>query len=343
MADVFERIAGLAGLSRQTVRLVLQGRGNYRPETRQRVWRAARESGYRPRSWAEPGGAGRFGAVVLLRSRTDRSRSYLPVDLLDGIEDELARRGLYLITAKVTDEELTSEGKMPSMLREFASDGLIINYHVAPPAELGRLVEGHRIAAVWINNKRDADCIYPDEREAARKATERLIDLGHRRIAHLDRALKRIESPHFSRTDRVRGYEEAMRAEGLEPDVVSAPAREEFMSALSSRLGDPNRTTAALCQDQSNLLACHFAAARLGLDVPRDLSLAVFSAKRDHKLPDEKRTAKCFTDWERLGVEAVAMLAMKIERPAELLPPRRFRIDWLEGESVAPPRPAETR
>ena len=48
------------------------------------------------------------------------------------------------------------------------------------------LIRRDHIPAVWLNAKRGADCVYADDLAGAREGTERLLRLGHKRVAWLD-------------------------------------------------------------------------------------------------------------------------------------------------------------
>ena len=52
MGPTLEEVAELAGVSRSTVSRVINNHPNVRPTTRERVWQAIRQSGYRPHAVA---------------------------------------------------------------------------------------------------------------------------------------------------------------------------------------------------------------------------------------------------------------------------------------------------
>src|SRR4051794_20332710 len=139
MSVTIKEIARRTGLSVPTVGNVLgRSASRYSAETRQRVLAAAQAMGYRPNSSARAMRQGRTGAAALVLSRSHQSsHSHIPAGLLDGIDDELATRGMHLTVSRLTDEELSSDDILPKVLREYLADGMIVNYtHEIPPGML---------------------------------------------------------------------------------------------------------------------------------------------------------------------------------------------------------------
>src|SRR3982751_6196015 len=177
-------IASHVGVDRSTVSRVLSNKaaeGGISIELANRIILKARELNYIPNTSARAIRMGRFNCAALLMS-TDSGRSYLPSRLLDGIHDGLAASDLHLTVAKVPDEKLNSEDYVPKILRTLMSDGLLVNYTHHLPEHLVEIVEQRQLPAVWINSKQPHDAIYPNNRRGAMLATERLLNLGHKKI-----------------------------------------------------------------------------------------------------------------------------------------------------------------
>lgn len=210
-------IAEAAGVSIATVSQVLNQRGQrFRPETRERVWRAALAAGYRPNPAARALRSGRLGAVGLVVG--ERSGSHLPDALLRGLTVGLSQLGGQLVVATVDE----SAGEtLVDLERRLGVDGLLINRH----QHFGRALLAQRQATtlptVWINADLERGCVGPDDVVAGRMATERLLEAGYRDITWID-VLHHGDAPHHSVTDRERGYREAMRAAGCRARRVVA-------------------------------------------------------------------------------------------------------------------------
>ncbi len=329
-----KEIAQRTGLSMPTVCHVLGSRGHkYRPETRERVLEAARELGYRLHSSARAMRTGRYGAVALLLS-TVGSRSTLPGSQLDAIHDALAEQDLHLTLTKVPDEKLTSEGFVPKILRQSMVDGLLLNYFADIPQRMVDLIHRHDIPSVWINSKQESDCVYPDDRDVGRRATEHLLRLGHRHIAYVDHPI----SHHYSAVDRRQGYQDAMKQAGLSPRLLPLERPESTTPAAREAgwLKMPERPTAVIAYAPPVAQALVYAALAQGLRVPEDLSVVSFSYEPVHFITVS--IATWIVPSHDMGRTAVQMLVSKMEEPGLTLPPRVIPFRLLEeGATIAPP------
>lgn len=319
MRVTIRQIAEESGLSLQTVSQILNDRGGmYKEDTRERVLSIARELGYRPNSSARAMRSGRFGAVSLLLSQ-DGARSLLPAGLLDGILDGVSEANLSLTIARLPEETLVNTEALPRVLRELSVDGLLIKYDSAIPEPMRAFIAGSGFPAIWINSKQPADCIYPDDYDAARRATEHLIAQGHERIAHVDW----LRPDHYSREDRMGGYLDAMAQAGKPscvlqewPDLTDAASIRRSCGWLL----EADRPTGVLTYSGEVAVALYHIATVLGLSVPGDLSLLTFTDSASNPIGPPFATLRL--PQREIGKEAVQMLIEKIEMPSLIHPPR---------------------
>lgn len=313
-------IARIVGVSQPVVSKVLNGgNGNVgaSAETCARVSEVARELGYRSNSAARAMRTGRFHCAALLLG-SHQSTSQMQMPLFYGLLDALAKQGMHLVAAKLPDAKLVAEGVVPQLLTELFADGLLINYNAKIPSALIKLIQSYRLPAVWINSVHPVDCVYPDDRAAARSLTESLLGAGHRRVVFLNSA----GTWHYSAAARRQGYVEAMTAAGAAPDVVeihNQPTDEERRDLVKALLDRAPRPLAVVCYNPIVCdLLCGKAAAR-GWAIPSDLAVATFSsdpvAWRDRIVP-----AMLLPERE-IAAAAVAMLLKKIAKPEEAQPP----------------------
>lgn len=270
-------VAAKAGVAVDTVWQILGGRGErYHVDTRARVEQAAAELGYRRNAGAVAISTGRFRCLAMVTS-TAGHRSVWDPGLFDGIERRLSKDGHHLAMACLADEDLRSESSLAKMLRERTADGLILNYVYEIPPEVEVAIARHRLAAVWVNRKLATACAHPDDLAAGRDATQAFIALGHRRIAYLSSH----PTPHYSDADRAEGHRAAMRAAGLQPQVVMSAdppgERDAWMRRLRALLSGADRPTALVTYGPFAAYPVLRVAQGLGLDVPRDLSLSTFA------------------------------------------------------------------
>lgn len=326
-------IAVLSGVSQPTVSRILAGHGErYRQATRDRVMAAARELDYRPHLAARTVRTGRHNAFALLLS-TERERSMLSQEMLGGAHHELERLGYNLIVSPMADQRLTSEQRMPRVLRELAADGLLINYNAAVPEAMSDLIRRHRMPVVWVNRRVDADAVYPDDLNAGQTATRQLLRAGHRRVVFLDFTHKNRDAwLHYSILDRYTGYERVMKAEGLAPVLFGkATYRDDhtLVPALVELLRNPQGPTAFVCYGPIEARAAIAAAFAAGLDPHDDLGLIAFVERWQHDLGVDLTHMRL--PLFEVGRTAVEMLCQKVDQPDAPLTNRSLPFTLVAG------------
>ena len=329
-----------AGVSKSTVSHILNGRETalrISDATRDRVLEAAHELGYRLNSSARAMSRGSFGGIALLQAIPE-TRSFAPQELLDGIYEELARHDWHLMLSRLTDEQLCDESVVPKILREWLADGLLIDYIDHIPARLGNLIARAKIPAIWMNSRQEFDCVFPDDFEAATRATRFLLELGHTKIAYVDYMHNWTpgQESHYSAHERIKGYQHAMRDAHLTPRLLHEPtfvAHEERLALCQNWLSRPDRPSAVLCYGTEASVLIH-AAALVGLRVPRDLSVMNFGAKNENFC--SQPMTSMLGPFHDLGRVAVQTLHEKILAPDQKIAPRQVSFGFQEGVTTAP-------
>ncbi|WP_110944416.1 LacI family DNA-binding transcriptional regulator [Streptomyces niger] len=263
-------VAERAGVSKSLVSLVLRDSPQVSDAKRAAVLDAIRELDYRPNAAARSLVARRTHTVGVL---LNDMRNPWFVDLLDGLNSVLHEHGLRMLMADGRLSRRTGED-FTRAFAELRVDGLVA---VGTLPDTGALEEVAGRLPTVVAGTHDpklprVDTVANDDEQGARLATEHLISLGHRRIAH-------IMGQGSVGVLRRRGYEAAMREHGLEGGIVMAPsdATEEGGYRAAVRLlggtGSGERPTAVFAYNDIAAVGVLSAAQELGLDVPRDLSL----------------------------------------------------------------------
>lgn len=173
------------------------------------------------------------------------------------------------------------------------------------------------------------DAVLSDHYGAARAGMERLLDRGHRRIAHLTD----MEAHVVSTAERLRAYEDALRARGEDPRrlVRSFPylapntareyeqAQQLVQDALAAMLSGPQPPTAVFCMRHLYGVVAMEALDQLGKRVPEDVEVLTFVDRHSFLMRHPERTVRIFQDLDEIGRRA----ALKI-------------VDRLGGAPVAP-------
>ncbi|MEU9114683.1 LacI family DNA-binding transcriptional regulator [Streptomyces sp. NPDC048483] len=277
-------VAERAGVSKSLVSLVLQGSPRVSDAKRQAVLAAIDELGYRPNAAARSLVARRTHTVGVL---LNDMRNPWFVELLDGLNSVLHAHGLRMLMADGRLNRRTGEDFTRAFL-ELRVDGLVAVGTLPDTAALGEVAERLPTVVAGSHEPRlpRVDTVANDDERGARLATEHLIGLGHRRIAH-------IAGQGSVGALRRRGFEAAMREHGLgeEMTVEASDATEDggYRAAVRMLGGQAGagsgagaaagpgavreRPTAVFAFNDISAVGALSAAQELGLEVPRDLSL----------------------------------------------------------------------
>ncbi|MHB1158559.1 MAG: LacI family DNA-binding transcriptional regulator [Phycisphaerales bacterium] len=346
MQDIADRV----GVHQATVSNVLNGKLRAtRSDAARRateIRRVAKEMGYRPSVAARATRTGRTGFVGMLRSPV-MGCSVLDLAFDRGVEQSLHSRGLCLVRDIVDD---ISEGRSPSVLaprivRENMVDGLLVNYAFGTPPVVRDLLDRCNVPAVWINRKRESNCVRPNDEGAAIEATGYLLSQGHRRITYVDGSVYGVATDrdvHYSIGDRRAGYEQVMRQAGLTPDFYEVPVCEDtrqimgrLLAELTAMLRLGDLPTAVLCGNGSGRVML-LAAAHAGLRVPEDLSVMTFD--NDAGAISSIAVDHVLVPYFAMGRAAVEEVCALIARPDQPRRPVVLPFEFLRAGTVARPK-----
>ena len=269
-----EEVAKLAGVSTATVSRALSGRGHVSPGSKAKVEEAAAHLGYVVSSNASSLASGRtrnIGVVIPFLNRWFFS------SVLEGAQQALLRHGYDLTLYNLSGDGRERSSVFEHFLLRQRVDAVIAVSLELTEHEVERLHDlGKPLVGVGgpIPGVRTLTI---DDVAVARLATEHLIAMGHRRIAHIGGDLEFDLDFHLP-TNRRLGYEAALRDAGVEPDpTLFAPADFTVAGgyhAAKQLLGAPHdRPTAIFAASDEMAIGCILAARDLGMVVPRDVSI----------------------------------------------------------------------
>lgn len=337
MPVTIKDIARASGFSVPTVSQVLNNKGGlYRPQTREKILRTARELGYRPNSYRWVLRTGRFNNVGFLFP-VDPKRGGVSSGTWRGMGEALAEHDMHLTAGFLPEEAFTDEGYVPKILRERSVDGLLIHHTRGMPASLAELIRSHDIPAVWLDEQRDADCVYTDMRSGLRDAAQYLIQLGHKRIAYATNHV----GDDFCTPGHYEAYAEVMDAAGLAPiDLRAAEpvAGCERGMRYHDRFTAPDPPTAVIGVAPDDALSVFMGGTLAGLKAGRDFSV-LFVGDSPVVVGGYDFSFVRF-DTEEMGRAAVKMLLNKIDNPKRRAAPQIAPMRVIEGQTTAPPRRA---
>ena len=263
-------VAKLAGVSKSLVSLVMRGAPQVSDARRAAVKKAAAELGYRPNAAAKHLVQGRtfvIGVVV-----ADLHNPFY-ADMVDSIE-QAATDADYRILIGSGFQSPDREAVAVDTFLQLRVDGLILTGSNIPASDIEKAAETVPVVLASRSSTSDAiDSVVVDDRAGAMLAVEHLIQLGHRRIAHIH------GGEGSGAMARRAGYERAMTAAGLGKHVISEPGRhieQGGMDATRLLLAGRHRPTAIFASNDLAAFGALSVAKDHGLRVPEDLSVIGF-------------------------------------------------------------------
>jgi LacI family transcriptional regulator len=271
MAVTMKDIAQALGVSVVTVSKVLRDHSDIGPETRRRVLAKAKELSYRPNLTARSlvtGQSRQIGVIVptLLHP--------FFAEVLEALSTTMKQDG-YAVMISSSMEDAAIEDAVIEQLLGHRMDGLIIASCSTTPAKFQQLEE-QGVPFVLIDRFFPgfrANFVGVDDRAVGRMATEHLIAMGCKRIAHI-RGLE-----FTTGVGRYEGYRQALERNGLEfnPSLVTpyvtADGRDWEQSFVAMRnLLAGTRPDGVFCYNDPVAIAAIDVALEAGLRIPRDIA-----------------------------------------------------------------------
>jgi DNA-binding LacI/PurR family transcriptional regulator len=336
MAATLRDVAKLAGVSFKTVSNVINDYPHVRPATREKVERAIAELGYKPNMSARSLRSGRTDTIAL--AVPELNLSYF-AELAGMIIAAAEEKGLVTLVEQ-TGGDRDRELALLHSPRLSMTDGLIIS-----PLGMGQEdTEALNVPfpLVLLGERTfDWPCDHVTMRneDAARAATEYLVESGRRRIAVIGENEAEVMG---SARLRLRGYREALAAHGIEYDerlVVRATLwhRADGARAMRELLDRGVPFDAVFGFNDTMALGAMRVLQEAGLRVPEDVAVLGFDDLDEaaYSIPS-LTTVDPGREW--LARTAVDTLLERIGGGGAALPPRTKLADFSIVERESAPR-----
>jgi LacI family transcriptional regulator len=273
MATTIADVARRAHVSTATVSRVLAGHGRARPETRERVFAAASELGYRP-----------SGVARSLRQRATRTIGLIVTDienpffpqLVRAVEDAARDLGYAILLCNAADDPERESAYLDLLVDRWV-DGVVI----AASSLGGRHREWLADASlpIVLVNTTDFEIglstIASDNRAGGGLAARHLADLGHERFGLIGAPPRNVDSP-----ERLAGARDALRAAGVADDRVLVAIDEAGVAGGERAAADVLRrdpaVTALVAYNDLMAIGAMRAVRAAGLRIPDDVSVVGF-------------------------------------------------------------------
>lgn len=315
MTPTLEEVARLAGVSRSTVSRVVNNHPNVHAETRERVWQAIQQSGYRPHAVARSLVTNRthiIGMVIPEAVTTLFTDPFFPLLLRGATETCNARR--YQLMLSLFSDPAKQEEMYQRVLHNSYLDGVVVASTSLQDPLVSMLLRD-RVPFVSVGRHTDNRVHYIDVDNigGARMAVEHLIRLGHQRIATITGRMDTTTGQ-----DRLTGYRQALQAHHipLEEELIVEGDFTEGSGATGIQQLLPAHPTAVFTASDMTAIGALKALRQAGLHVPQDVALVSFD-----DIPIASAIEPALTTVrqpiERLGSMAVDLLLGILESPSK--------------------------
>jgi DNA-binding LacI/PurR family transcriptional regulator len=308
-------VARLARVSQQTVSRVLNDYAFIKAETRERVLNAIQKLDYRPNIAARTLATRRSRTIGVVASDY---MSFGPASALWGVEEAARTAGYALSIVNLREPNYRTISEALAGLAAQAVEGIVM---IAPQdvSASAAFLDFDNVPVVTLSSVDTGEhtSVMYDSVEGSRIATQHLIELGHKWIAHLAGP-----SGFTVSESRVQGWRRALadaRLVATEPFVCDWTAASGY--DVGKRVGADLTFTAAYCANdriaQGLLLALHEA----GRLVPEQFSVVGFDdvPEAAYYVPPLTTMQQDFAALGRRCIEAV-LRRIKGEPPPEIEP-----------------------
>lgn len=330
------------GLSETTVSRGLNGYKDVSEKTRQRIMKVAAELNYSPNVRAKSLATGKSMVIGHVIPQANEHEMINPIfgDFVAGASAVYSNHGYNLLMVRVVNDD---EDVIYRRLQHTgAVDGVVIQ---GPAVQDERITLLNDIGLPYIVHGRASGIQAPyawldvNNRRSFQRATQLLIDMGHRKIA----LLNGLEHMDFAARRR-RGFESAFEDAGLQPDpdlMLSAEMTEDFGYRETSRLLSHDiHPTAFITSSYITALGTRRAIEEKGLKMGQDISVVTHDDEISY-LPNGS-DLPIFTctrsSVSKAGAEVAQMLIEQINNPGQDLANKMLEAELVLGQSTGPNR-----
>ena len=316
-------VARSAGVSTATVSRALRGVDHVRPDTRDRVLRAALRLDYVASPTATSLATGRTGVVGVLAPFLSR---WFFAHALDGVEHTLRTHDLHLMLLNVGSRPAAEPLLLDEVRLRKRVDAVLILSCDLQPSEVALLTALRVPIATLGVDVGSWDRVGVDDAAAGDTAMTHLLELGHRRLAYVGGDVE--QDVHVATAvQRLEGVRRAMRRHGVDPDGLQAVVGDWTvaggLAAGAALLDQASPPTAVLAASDEMAIGVLLAARRVGVQVPAELSVMGFDDHElawTHDLTTVSQPVEALgTAAARLVVSALSAMSVRTRQPRRVV------------------------
>ncbi|MDO5502981.1 MAG: LacI family DNA-binding transcriptional regulator [Actinomycetia bacterium] len=329
-------VAKAAGVSVATVSRALRGLDRVSAQTRAKVQQVADELHYVASPTATSLASGRthiIGVVVPFASR------WYFASMVSALGKALRAQGYQVLLFDLEENEFNTRLTLTRSMLWKRVDG-VVSINVPMSEDELQLLRSLHVPVVslgyWFP---DLATVGINDAEAARLATQHVIDLGHHDIAYVGSELEDAALTHTPRS-RCEAFTECLRSHGrtVRPDWI-VPS--DWTAAQSRALGESlltgpgPRPSAVVCGSDEIAFGVQVAARAAGLRLPEELSIVGID---DHALAELFDLTTVRQDISAQAEQASALLLAELRNPDPAWAPSiEMPVELIVRGSTAPP------
>jgi LacI family transcriptional regulator len=327
-------VALRAGVSTATVSRCLNSPDRVIEVTRKRVLEAVQELGYAPNFAARVMAAKRshtIGAIIPTMENAIFARG------LQAFQDVLRARGYTLLVASSSYLADVEEEQIRNLVSRGA-DGLLLIGHDRNPGAI-RFLQAQNVPVLvaWtFDETAGTPSIGFDNRRSMQALAERVIDMGHRRLALISAQTRDNDRARL----RMQGTYDAMAARGLSPDSLQVVETtydiDRGAEAFERLMSSPTPPTAVMCGNDVLAVGALRQARAMGLNVPGDVSITGFDDIELARIVEPALTT-VHVPHREMGAKAAEALIDLVERKVATAPAEELQAVVCMRQSLGPP------
>lgn len=271
MLDVAKR----AGVALSTVSYALNGTRPISEETRQRIFAAMQELGYRPHALARGLASKRSRIIALLFPLSERGLGITELEFVSGAVEAARENEYHLI---LWSSEMYEVDELWQLTRQGLVDGVIVMEVHLFDERINLLREvGFPFSMIGRTaNTADVGYVDIDFEQTLQEMVDHLAQLGHTHIAFLNQSQAVFEAGYGPAVRAQAGFEQATKAAGLQGMTrFCCAAPQAGYEAFNALLAECPDLTALVSMNERAVPGIMQAIADWGWRIPDDFSLTV--------------------------------------------------------------------
>ncbi len=277
MKATINDVAKHAGVSIKTVSRVMNNEPSVREATKEKVMASVVALDYQPNLAARNLAGTKSYSIAFIY---DNPNAYYVIDMQNGILKACKAQGYELVIHPCNAQSENILDEITLMVKMSRIAGIVLTPPFSENPEFVEHLTNLDVKVVRIMSGEQAPdtlspCVMVNDHKAAFDITEHLIELGHQRIGFIAGGKE-----HNSSAERLNGYKDAMKANGIAlDDKLMIDGEYSFESGVEGAkylMALDNKPSAIFSCNDEIAAGALFASRLMNIDIPNQLSIAGF-------------------------------------------------------------------